>query len=132
MQSALRIVDQTPGGKILRESTLQLVSEKITVRDLIKRRVCDEVDRFNAQQNQAVFQGLVQPTDTEVELNGYRMRSPRLLDADTQCAAALEAFTTNGFFMLVDDHQVEALDEEIAIGPATRVSFVKLVPMVGG
>jgi hypothetical protein len=34
--------------------------------------------------------------------------------------------------VLVGDRQPDSLDEEITVGPETRVSFVKLVPLVGG
>ena len=43
----------------------------------------------------------------------------------------LEAFP-NGFIVLVDDYQVQELDEEIALRPETSVTFLKLVPLVGG
>jgi hypothetical protein len=132
MQPALRIVDETPTGKLVQETKLVLISEKTTVREVILRRVREEVERFNAQESETVFRGLVQPTDTETALNGYRLRKPRLLDADAQCALALKGFGSNGFFVLVNDRQAESLDEEIIIGPETKVSFVKLVPLVGG
>ena len=132
MGAALKIVDETPAGQVVRETTLVLASETITVRELIERRVRQEVDAFNSREAGEVFHGLVQPTDTEASLNGYRLRKPRLLDAEAQCAKALEAFEKNGFFMLADDRQVESLDEEIVVGPDVRVSFVKLVPLVGG
>ncbi len=131
MLAALKIVDETPTGEVLREVTLMLASERITVRELIERRVREEVASFNARSTD-VFHGLIQPSDTERELNGYRLRKPRQLDADAQCTEALRAFESNGFFMLVDDRQAESLDEEIIVGPDVRVSFVKLVPLVGG
>ena len=34
--------------------------------------------------------------------------------------------------LLVDNRQVESLDEEIELKVATEVSFIKLVPLVGG
>ena len=43
-----------------------------------------------------------------------------------------QAFTRNGFFVLVGDRQVESLDEELELKVDTDVSFVKLVPLVGG
>lgn len=132
MGAALKIVDETPTGEVIRETTLVLASETITVRDLIERRVRDEVAAFNRSKAEQVFRGLVQPSDTEASLNGYRLRKPRQLDADAQCEKALEAFQKNGFFMLAYDRQVESLDDEIVVGPDVRVSFVKLVPLVGG
>jgi hypothetical protein len=45
---------------------------------------------------------------------------------------AKRAFYTNGFILLVDDRQVDELEEEIEIRPHTTVTFLKLVPLVGG
>jgi hypothetical protein len=45
---------------------------------------------------------------------------------------AKRAFYTNGFILLVDDRQVDELDDEIVIRPDTTVTFLKLVPLVGG
>jgi hypothetical protein len=102
------------------------------VRELIRGRVYQEVKDHNVKHNQRVFRGLVQPTDAERELNGYRLREPRQLDWKKQFEAAVEAFERNGFLILIDDHQAERLDEEIVINSDTQVSFLKLVPLVGG
>ena len=66
-------------------------------------------------------------------LNGEKLpQAPRRVDWEAQFARACEAFERNGFFVLVDDRQVEALDDEIELKLDTVVSFVKLVPLVGG
>ena len=132
MAAVLKLVDQTTRGEILQEVTLTLASTRVSAREIIERRVRMEVQTFNEQQDQQVFQGLVQPTDTERELNGYRLRKPRKIDADEQIRRAIDAFESNRFFMLVGDRQVESLDELIGIARDTRVSFLKLVPLVGG
>jgi hypothetical protein len=74
----------------------------------------------------------VQPTDAETTLNGMRLRERRRVDWQEQFRLAQEAFTRNGFFILVDDRQIESLDETFTISPASQVSFVRLVPLVGG
>jgi hypothetical protein len=38
----------------------------------------------------------------------------------------------NGFFVLVGDRQAESLDEPFEVKADTEVSFVKLMPLVGG
>jgi hypothetical protein len=75
---------------------------------------------------------LVQPNDTERTLNGFKFHKPRLVNPETQYEKALEAFVGNGFIVLVDNRQVENLDDEIALHPETSVTFLKLVPLVGG
>src|SRR5262245_36623286 len=108
-----------------------LASERITARALIERRVRAEVAQFNARDRDAVFRGLIAPATAAAQRGGFRLERHRPVDADQQCQAALTAFN-NGFVMRVDDRKVEALDDEIVIGPDVTVSFVKLVPLVAG
>lgn len=133
MPATLTLRDETATGDVLRERTLDFLDENITVRELITRRVQEEVREYNrAAAKDAVFTGLVQPSDAEAALNGWRLRQKRELSWERQRDAALTAFEANGFFILVGDRQVESLDERIRIQLGTEVSFVKLVPLVGG
>lgn len=127
----LTILDETASGSIISRLELEIAQETLTVRDLIARRVHDEVATYNERQT-GVFHGLVQPTDSERTLNGYKVRPAKLIDAEKQVYRALEAFQQNGFFLLVNDRQVESLDEEVWLGDGATASFVKLTPLVGG
>jgi hypothetical protein len=131
LAATLTIHDESATGETLLELTLNVSAERITVRDLIRHRVWHEVEEYN-QRKPDTFRGLVQPTDSERTLNGYRLKQPRAIDATTQLAKALDAFQRNQIIMLVDDRQVESLDEEITLRPNTRVSFLRLTPLVGG
>jgi hypothetical protein len=42
------------------------------------------------------------------------------------------AFRRNGFVVLVDERQVEDLDEVVDLFAGSVVTFLKLVPLVGG
>jgi len=75
---------------------------------------------------------LVEPTNAERVLNGYKLKAKRKIDWEEQHKRALEAFERNGFFVLVGDKQAESLDQEFEVKVETEVSFVKLVPLVGG
>jgi hypothetical protein len=130
--AALKLVDQNSSRETLHEFTLQLVSERVTARQIVQERVRHEVASFNQQKSDNVFRGLIQPTGTERALNGFRLKQPRTIDVAAQLDHALAAFDRNGFLMLVDDRQVETLDEEIVVTPSTVVTFIKLVPLVGG
>ena len=110
---------------------LDFLTERITVRELIRSRVYQEVKDYNTRQPH-YFRGLVQPTDAEQTLNGYKLRKPRQIDWEKQFEQAIAAFQSNGFIILVDDEQVTELGEEITVAPETEVTFLKLVPLVGG
>ncbi len=133
MLTKLLIRDETTAslGKTEHTFTVHVSGEKISIRELIHQRVTQEVEEYNNRQP-AVFRMLVQPNDTERTLNGFKFHKPRLVDPVTQYEKAIEAFEGNGFIVLVDNHQVESLDTEISLRPETSVTFLKLVPLVGG
>ena len=128
------IRDETATGQTGHSFPLEFESESLTVRELIRERVYQEVSEYNfrSRREDGVFRGLVQPTDTERALNGFKVPKGRDIDWEKQFAQAIDAFGRNGFFIIVDDRQAEALDETIVIRPSTQVSFVKLTPLVGG
>ena len=125
------VVDETTAGTKGEAWHLEIFEETLTLRELIRRRVFQEVAEYNAQQG-PVFRGLVRPNDAEATLNGYTLRSKRHVDPEQQAASALAAFERNGFVVLVDDRQVEDLDATLALTMDTQVTFLKLVPLVGG
>jgi hypothetical protein len=134
MSTTLTIRDETTfsfGGDNDEEFTLDVLTERITVRGLIRTRVHQEVRDYNLRQPE-YFRGLVQPTDAERTLNGFKVRQGRRIDPEKQFEGAIESFYRNGFLILVNDRQVDELEEEIEVGPDTTVTFLKLVPLVGG
>ena len=116
MSAVLQLVDESPGSGAEPKPVfeLRLASERITARELIRRRVEREVGEYNRRPRR-VFAGLVQPTDAERALGGFRMKRPRQLDVEEQVRAALDAFDANAFFLLFDDTQVGSLDEELVL-----------------
>ena len=133
MLTKLLIRDETTAslGKAEHTFTVHVSGESISIRELIRQRVTQEVEEFNSRQP-AVFRMLVQPSDAERTLNGFKFHKPHLVDPVRQYERAIEAFEGNGFIVLVDDYQVQNLDDEIALRPETSVTFLKLVPLVGG
>ena len=129
--ATLTIRDETASGKNVGETVLEFLTERITVRELVRSRVYQEVQDYNLKRPE-IFRGLVQPTDAEQALNGFKLRKAREIDWKKQFEKACDAFERNGFFVLIDDKQAESLDQEFTIHSPTTVTFVKLVPLVGG
>ncbi|WP_440105077.1 hypothetical protein [Streptosporangium sp. H16] len=125
--------DETAMGKPLHEFALPDLPESISARELVRLRVREEVARFNADPS-ARFNGLVRPVDAEVELNGYRTGAGagRRVDWERQADIAERAFQRNGFVLLVGERQIDDLSETIDLTADPVVSFIKLVPLVGG
>ncbi|WP_207494837.1 hypothetical protein [Aridibaculum aurantiacum] len=127
----LTIKDETAGGKVINETRVSFNNELATVQEIITARVTAEVEQYNNRLPE-YYQGLVQPGEAEVTLNGFKMKQRRKVDAEKQVLVALEAFNRNGYFMLIDNIQAESLEQMIVINPKTEISFIKLTPLVGG
>ena len=112
----------------MNEIALKFSSEYITVKELIAARIKEEVSLYESK-NASVGSGLVTPTNIEQRLNQKKV--PKI-DVEKQIYVALDAFENNGFFILIDNEQVEKLDEKFLIDGTSNVSFIKLTPLVGG
>jgi hypothetical protein len=131
MATLITVADETATGTTLNEFSLEFLNERVTVRELIRARVYQEVSEYNARQSEH-FRGLVQPEDSVRTASGFRLRKQRKIDWEEQYKRALTGFRANGFLILVDDHQLDDLDEEIELRYDAKVSFLRLVPLVGG
>ncbi len=125
------VTDATATGRETARLLLEGLPSPLTFRDLIRFRVREEVARYHANPAPR-FNGLVQPSKAEADLNGDLPPRSRRLDWEAQADAAIRAFERNGFFVFVGERQVDDLDEELSLADPDVVSFVRLVPLVGG
>src|SRR5262249_15659277 len=129
MSIAVKIVDQTLGVHPPLTRELRLVSERTSVRELIKRHIEEEVAALNAGRED--LRPLVGPTEQETRLN--KAKPPgRMVDAEKQLAAAVEAFERTRIVVIVDGKQIKELDQLITVSFDSEIRFLKLVPLVGG
>lgn len=127
----ITVRDEALSGEILNEIRLDVKSEHIRVKDIIAARVESEVNAYNAKLPD-YFKGLIKPTEAEETLNGYKLKERKPIDVEQQVFVAYDAFQKNGYFVLVDDQQVDDLEQEVRVSPETGISFVKLTPLIGG
>ncbi|WP_343631622.1 hypothetical protein [Fluviicola sp.] len=128
----ITIKDETFAGQVLHQVLLEFQTQTVTVKEIIEKRVTTEVEAYN-QKMPDYFRGLIEPTEAEKTLNGYKLKhNKRRIDAEQQVYTALDAFQKNGFFMLIDNFQAESLEQLIELQPSTTISFIKLTPLVGG
>ena len=125
------ICDELLNGTITNQFEISLESDSLTVRDLITKRVSIEIENYNKRLPQ-YFNGLIEPKEAERTLNGYKLKPKQLIDVEKQVYIALDAFQKNGFFVLVDDEQLEELEQQVVLKSTSKISFVKLTPLVGG
>jgi hypothetical protein len=126
----ITIKDESLSGTMLNEMQLIFESTTVTVEDIIRSRVAQEVEKYNAKHEQYTFNGLVKPSENEIVLNGVRQKN--VIDVEKQIYVALNAFQNNAFFLLVDNKQCSDLNELVPLTSHTTISFIKLTQLVGG
>lgn len=139
MVAVLNLVDEELGGERCPVFALRLASERITARELIRRRVEEEIARLNAERegldadlSDRSFHVLAKHP-AEVLLNPRRRKTEaKPLDPEEQTRIAWKAFERNRLVLLLDERQIENLDDEIVIDGENEVTFVRLVPLTGG
>jgi len=131
MATTITIEDQTTTGKTLHEFTLDFLTEEVSVRELIRERVYQEVKDHHAKKGTR-FRGLVEPSAEEQARNRKPKASHRQINWEAQFERAVEAFAHGRVLVLVDQAQVDDLEQRVVLTPSTKVSFLKLTPLVGG
>src|SRR5689334_25009099 len=92
--TTITVRDESFPGCQAAELTLEFLIERVSVRELIRARVYQEVTEHNAARALAPprHRPLVAPTPAEQLLNGQTQAPPRRLDWEQQFERALGAF----------------------------------------
>lgn len=137
----IRITDEHFGKSKLSIFEIEYPSEDVTIREIITRRVEEEVARVtHAQQNtnhikaeHRMFLAGLTKLSPEVLLNQVSMTKQRkLIDVASAVKTAFEAFNAGKYFVLVNDFQYENLNDKVKLTPNTEVIFLRLTPLQGG
>lgn len=126
----LIIKEENFAGKILNEISVQVNKEILTVAELIRLRVEQEVTQHNKTIDQ---QGNAYLHEMESQLNQRNsFTQGKLADPEKETFRAWEAFKNNQVFLLIDQKQAESLEQEFLVNEHTKVSFIQMTPLVGG
>lgn len=131
MSTTLTIHDETTSGQKTRIIALDWSATRMTVREIIRARIDQEVQDYNQHQPEH-FRGLVAPIESDPTPHGYKLRQHRQIDGQQQFQRVLEAFDHKGFQVMVGDQIAQSLDQEFEVRADTDVGFVKLTPLVAG
>ncbi|HEU0027272.1 MAG TPA: hypothetical protein VFQ25_09170 [Ktedonobacterales bacterium] len=110
--------------------------QRMTLREVLTLVVTDEVAAFNQRQRERRLPRIMTRAEIEqgaasgkVDMGGREPQEARVEDA---IAAALQAFADRLYLVLLDGAPVEALESELALHEGSRLTFVRLVALVGG
>jgi hypothetical protein len=136
----LKMCDQT-NGRLGAEAMVIDWREgvQLTARTLIAERIRIEWEARQAEQAAAGGNRLppLVTVDTMRRLNPFRapgceVPSDEAPTLESVTDLALNGFRRNAFFLIVDGRQVTDLDEVIPFRTTSQVTFLRLVPLVGG
>lgn len=128
--TTITITEESPQGE-KQSRSIELLEECISVRELLQRYTYQAVTEYNARQTEPL-RSLVQPGEVEQTLNGEHSRKRCKLDWQAQYEQALSAFERHRYLILVDRKQVTSLDALLELHAGTKVTFFRLVPLIGG
>lgn len=145
MNAVVRVIDEHFGSSPERRreaAPLRLAAERMSARQIIRRRIADEVERLNqsrldhaaAHARNRSFLIPIEAESAEDKLNRPRRRRAgvTLFDIEEESRRAIEAFEKRRFLLLLDDRQIEDLDDEFSLTPGSELVFLYLTPLAGG
>lgn len=140
-----RVAGARPGQPELPAVLLELAGRRLTAGELIRRAVEEQLRELTARQSLSAErrrQALDRQYLTDEEIGRQaasgavgrtpRSRAPRAGAVGEEVDRALRAFESGAFALIVDGRQVERLEEMVDLGLGTRVTFLRLMPLVGG
>jgi len=127
----------TPDWSIGVPPEWQGLGGRLTLRDLIRRVVREEVSGFQArQQERRLIQILTERQIEQAVARGKVISGgsdlDQTVDPEAAVAAALLAFVDGLFFVFLDDEQKTELDSPISLKSDSHLTFLRLVALVGG
>ncbi len=124
------VLERTFGGDSTDRYLVQLADSRMKVKDLIRACIDDRVASLKVDAADTGGRVFFAQPETEALLNGRRQ--PKESRIETQYERAYSAFTANQILLLVDEQQYTDLDEEVVIRPQSSITFLRLMPLVGG
>lgn len=127
----ITILERSAGGGRQTEVPFEVPAQRMTLRELMRRYIHDQVEAYNSNKDGRASSWFA-PAPEETELNPVRRPRRARIDPEMQCAASCAAFERNQIIVLINGVQAEDLEAEIVVSPDTKVTFLKLTPLVGG
>ncbi len=121
--------DVTRAGRELGRAVVTDLAAAVTIGALLERRIHDEVTAYNRAPG-PVLVGLVQPADSIRHSDGFRMRTPRELDADAAVLAFRDAVATGMLSFRLGDETTSDLEHVVDVDGRAELLVVLERPVV--
>jgi hypothetical protein len=111
----IAVIDETTAGQRIEGLVLDLDVSQTTARAILEERIREEFRRESRHP-------LVRAHDAD----------RRKVKLNNQCEVAARAVQSGSLIMLLAERQVEDLDAPVALHEGDEVTFIRLVPLIGG
>ena len=111
--------------------------ERLTLRDFLSRIVREEVGAFRERQEarrfvQTLTQADIQRGIMKGKVDMVGRDEVQEVDTEQAVANALLAFEDGLYYVFIDEVQQEKLEQEVTLRLDSKVTFLRLVALVGG
>ncbi len=106
---------------------LDIDEEQNTLHEVIRSRIYQEVSEYNARRRKQLL-CLIPPTPHCSD----PADAVAPLDWQVHYEQAIKAFEQKRYIVLIDERQVTELDRLIQFSAHSTVTFLKLIPLIGG
>jgi len=141
-----KIVGAKQGDELPPTISLDLLNEKLTLRELISNAVEEQIRDMlinrrldTAQAEKILNRQYLLESEVANQAKSGAIRIPSLkntqsnnLILEKEIEKALRSFEQQGFLVVVDGEQVQELDEYVTLRATSKVTFMRLTPLVGG
>ena len=118
-----------PTGQRLLHTRLSLATPTLRVRELIARKVQQEVIECAAQQRPGLSGEFLAP---EVLIRAAASTAFVPGELQAEIARAQAAFVAREYMIVVNNRRMFDTEEVLTLEPQTQVEFIKILPLVGG
>jgi hypothetical protein len=106
---------------------LDILEEQSTLREVIRSRIYQEISEYNASKR-TQFLNFSSPKPS----CQYPSDATSTLDWQVYYKHAITTFEQRSYIVLIDERQVSDLDRPIQLSAHSTITFLKLVPLIGG
>ncbi|GCF07979.1 hypothetical protein [Dictyobacter arantiisoli] len=106
---------------------MDIFEEQSTLREILRSRIYQEVSEYNAQKrSQSLCLITLMPVDPP------QADAAPPVDWQTHYERAIEAFKKRRYLVLINGRQMTKLDAPVHLTDQTTITFLKLIPLIGG
>lgn len=152
-----RTLHHPPGAPAMPTVTLDFLQQEIAVEELIRRTVEEQIRELTAKRkldmdqaqrtlNAQYLEHLESAKERSEEHGEHASANAELLPPQasrvstsisagrtrSEVRKAIEGFQKRLYRIIIDGRLVERLDEKIVFEPGSKVTFIRLIPLIGG